>query len=82
MSTIKNNNVEEILQKLKFHMKFDTWKEVAEYLGVSDGVISAWKKRNTQSAIEKILYRCSCDVDKSLLLGREESLPEITFKHS
>ena len=51
MSTIKNNNVEEILQKLKFHMKFDTWKEVAEYLGVSDGVISAWKKRNTQSAI-------------------------------
>ena len=61
------NKVEEILQKLKFVKKLNTWKEVASYLGVSESVISVWKKRNTDSAIEKILYRCRDDISEGFL---------------
>jgi hypothetical protein len=66
MSTIKNKNVEHILNKLKYIKKFNTWKDVAEFLGESEAVISVWRKRNSPSAIEKILYRCGPELSLSL----------------
>lgn len=69
MSTNKNTNVSFILQKLKFALEADSWKEVAEYLGVQEGTLSAWRKRNTPSAREKILYKCRDDVDENYLFG-------------
>lgn len=71
MSTDKNGKVEDILQRLKYAKKFNTWKEVGEYLGEKEATISIWRKRNSPSAPEKILYRCHGDVPERYLLTGE-----------
>lgn len=68
MSTNKDDKIKEILQRLKFAKKFDTWEEVAGYLGERGATISAWKTRGSPSALEKILYRCRDDINESYLL--------------
>ena len=77
MSTGKNTDVEDILNRLKFAKKLKTWKQVADYLGEKEGTISAWKARKTTTVIEKILYRSREDVDGNwLLTGEGEMNPE------
>jgi len=51
-------DIEEILFRLKFFLKFKTWKEVAAFLGEKEGTLSAWKTNNRQSCVHKILYAC------------------------
>lgn len=70
MSTEKNYNIREILNRLEFALEMSTAKEVAEFLGEKEGTVSAWKIRNSQSAVEKILYRSKlAGVDDKWLLG-------------
>jgi len=58
MSTTKNNEIELILKRLKFIKNFNTWRDVADFLNVSQATLSIWKARNSPSAKEKILFRC------------------------
>ena len=57
MSTNKNYKIREILKRLEFVLNKSTSKEVAAFLEEKEGTVSAWKARNSQSALEKILYR-------------------------
>jgi hypothetical protein len=47
----------EILQRLKTAIKADTWKEVADFLGVKEGTLSAWRVNNRQACVDKILRK-------------------------
>lgn len=71
MSTEKNKEIDGILTRLKYAKNFNTWKEVAVYLGESEATVSIWRKRNSPSAKEKILYRTTGDISHQYLLTGE-----------
>jgi SOS-response transcriptional repressor LexA len=76
MSTRFGASMEEILQRLKYAKRFDTWREVSSYLGIKEGTLSAWRARNSESSIEKILYRSRDDVREEYLLTGEGPMLE------
>jgi len=75
MSTIKVDSVNNILQRLKFVKNFNTWKDLAHYLDESSATISAWRKRNSPSAVPKITKRCNedDDIDNDYVLRGDHS---------
>lgn len=76
MSTLNHESVDIILSRLKYAKNFNTWKEVAGYLKESAATISIWRKRNSPSAKEKILYRTKGDVRERFLLTGEGPMLE------
>lgn len=55
MSTTKMHSVRDLLQRFMFAKNFRTWKELAADIGESGSTISAWKSRNSQSVVPKLL---------------------------
>lgn len=78
MSTEKKTAIETMLSRLKYAKNFNTWKDVALYLGEGEATISIWRKRNSPSAREKILYRVKGDVHDVFLLTGEGPMLEST----
>jgi len=74
LSTKRDVDIDQVLKKLKFVKNFDTWNQVAEYLDVDKGTLSAWRRRNTQSAIDKIVNKCHGDVNRDQLLGNNATV--------
>lgn len=77
----KDANVEEILQRIKLSKGFKEWKEVAQYLEINEKTLSAWRSRNSQSAVVKILYKCKREFSENYLLtGEGEPFPDPTHR--
>ena len=82
MSTINQHNVDEVLRRLMFLKNYGTYQEVADFLGVDNRTLSAWKQRNSQVAVQKISARC-VDLNLNWLLtgegdvrpGGQEAMP-------
>ncbi|NVN93237.1 MAG: helix-turn-helix domain-containing protein [Desulfuromonadales bacterium] len=70
MSTSNQHNVGEILRRLMFLKKYDTYQEVADFLEVDNRTLSAWKQRNSKVAVQKISAKCA-DLDLNWLLTGE-----------
>jgi SOS-response transcriptional repressor LexA len=68
--------IKEILYRLKFAMKMNTWKDVAAFLGEKEGTLSAWKTNNRQSCVTKILYKSRGTVSERYLLTGEGPMLE------
>lgn len=51
-------------------MKFDTDQQLADWLGVGNKVLSAWKKRNSRKAVAIISSKCR-DLDLNWVLTGE-----------
>lgn len=49
-------------------MKLDEWKDVARLLGQKQATVSAWRKRNTPSAVSKILRAVGDQLGEEYLL--------------
>ena len=58
MSTNNLHNISRIVTAIMDERNCDNYTELTEYLGVSNKVISAWMKRNSQSAYKKIVDSC------------------------
>lgn len=63
-------NASSVLKRIKQAYHFSSYGELAEYLGVSPGTISAWKTRNTLN-YKLILDRCS-DLDFDALFYTDQ----------
>jgi len=70
MSTINHHNVDDILRRLMYLKKYSTYQDVANFLGVDNRTLSAWKQRNSQVAVQKISAKCA-DLDLNWLLTGE-----------
>lgn len=64
----KKTTVEKILTRIKTAKNLDSWIAVSNYLGVQSGTLSAWKRRNSQSAVHTILYKCRNEFHEEYLL--------------
>jgi len=56
-----------------FLKNYGTYQEVADFLGVDNRTLSAWKQRNSQIAVQKISAKCA-DLDLNWLLTGEGEL--------
>jgi len=75
MSTENRHNVEIILKRLIFALGFDTDQQLADWLGVGNKVLSAWKARNSSKAIAIISSKCR-ELDLNwVLTGEGEPKP-------
>lgn len=69
-------DVGKILSRLRFALKLSTWKNVAAFLGEKEGTLSAWKTKNRQSCVTKILYKSRGVATESWLLTGEGPMLE------
>lgn len=76
MSSDKTHDIGQIIQRLKLAENFRTDKEVAAFLGVSGQALSLWLKRNSQTPVEKILYRTKGKIRERWLLTGEGPMLE------
>jgi len=75
MSTENRHNVEIILKRLLFALGFDTDQQLADWLGVGNKVLSAWKARNSRKAIAIISSKCGEFNLNWVLTGEGEPKP-------
>jgi hypothetical protein len=70
MSTKNQHNVESILKRLLYALNYDTYQQLADFLGVDNKVLSAWKARNSKKAMAIISTKCS-SMDLNWILSGE-----------
>jgi hypothetical protein len=75
MSTENRQNVELILKRLLYVLKLDTDQQLADWLGVGNKVLSAWKSRNSRKAIAVISSKCREFDLNWVLTGEGEPTP-------
>jgi len=70
MSTGKTTSVEKIIQRLKFAKNINKDQELAELIGVEPATLSAWKTRNSRSAVDKlVLFALKNGISEESLIG-------------
>lgn len=72
-------NASSVLKRIKSAYNLNSYGELAEYLGVSPGTISAWKTRDTLN-YKLILDRCS-DLDFDTLFFSDKT-PDLKSSHT